>query len=429
MIKNVFLLIAFLLSVQTIKAQDINGAVIKDEGSLIVIKVWGTHQERGYASGYLLANRILSIQNNYFKPRFGSSHKIAKELVIQKSNFNIPLEYIQEAKAMVNGMKAAGADITGFDYRDILVQNSFLDIENMSTFKNSGVDLRNGCSSFHSWGDATAGTSLNGKSVVSRHVDWEADPTLIANHVIVVYIPSETDEQPWLMIGFAGEMGALSGVNQSGLCSFNQVMPGYGEGSLGKAYEPIWFTIRKALEKKDFNGDTFHDTRDIRDAVLTNPNGYADGFIISTLAPSAAGADSLIAMISELTPTKPFHTFRSSNYDDKIPGDNLYVANESIARNNVRLYCMRYNSITNCINTNVPGGTNISEIKNWELMRDCSNLGDKDLQFMQIIPELNILNFSWHNITPAYQNDSIHFDLEELFAEPNLLLKSNLKQK
>ena len=430
LMKILFLIIVFLLSAKTNYAQEIKGEILQEDGNLIVIKVWGTHQERGFASGYLLANKIVSMHNNYFRPRFGSYLEMAKEMIVNESDFTIPSEYIQEAKAMIDGMEAGGADLTDFDYRDILLENSFLDLENMSSLKNSGIDLRNGCSSLLSWGEATAGTSLNGKSVISRHVDWEAHPSIVGNHTIIVHIPSEADEQPWLMIGFIGQMSALSGVNQSGLCLFNQVMPGYGEGSHGKAYEPIWFTIRKSLEKKDFNGDSFHDTRDVRDAVLTNPNGYADGFIISSLAPSTAGVDSLIAMISEVTPTEPFHTFRSNNYDDMIPGDNVYVANEAIARNDVRKYCTRYSSITNCMNTNVPGGTGISELKNWNLMRDCSNLGDANIQFMQIIPELNILNFSRHNVTPAYQNDSIHFDLKELFTDPNpdLIIDSNTNQ-
>lgn len=401
-------------------AQQVNGTILQKNENLIVVKVWGTHQERGFACGYLLADKFVSLHNNYFKPRFGSNLTTAKEMIVKSSHFKIPVEYIKEAQAMVSGMEAAGVDLTGIDYRDILVQNCFLDIENISTFKNEEINLGNGCSSLMSWGDATVGTFLNGKSVISRHVDWEINSYLIANQAIIIHIPSEEDEQPWLLIGFVGQMGVLSGVNQNGLCLFNQSMPGFGYGSLNKAYEPIWFTMRKALEKKDFNGDMVQDTRDIRDAILTNSNGYANGFIISSIAPSTAGADSLVALISELTPTIPYFTFRTNSYDDKIPGDNLYAANESIARNDSRRYCPRYDRMAACMTAKVPGGSIINETENWAFLRDYSNTED-NIQFMQVIPEQNILNLSLYLNSPAFRNDSIQFDLEVLFSNGNAL--------
>ncbi len=40
-----------------------------------------------------------------------------------------------------------------------------------------------------SWGDATIGTCLDGKSVISRHLDWTPDPAITENQAIVIHIP------------------------------------------------------------------------------------------------------------------------------------------------------------------------------------------------------------------------------------------------
>lgn len=93
-------------------AQQVNGTILQGNGNLIVVKVWGTHQERGFACGYLLAEKIVSVHKNYFKPRFGPNLTTAKEMIVQGSHFKISAEYIQEAQAMVSGMEAAGVDLT-----------------------------------------------------------------------------------------------------------------------------------------------------------------------------------------------------------------------------------------------------------------------------------------------------------------------------
>jgi len=56
----------------------------------------------------------------------------------------------------------------------------------------------------------TKGTDLDGKSVISHHLDWAALPVIINNFIVAFHIPSEKDEQPWVNIGFAGLMSSVS---------------------------------------------------------------------------------------------------------------------------------------------------------------------------------------------------------------------------
>ncbi|MBC8343124.1 MAG: T9SS type A sorting domain-containing protein, partial [Bacteroidetes bacterium] len=242
-------------------------------------------------------------------------------------------------------------------------------------------------------------------------LDWQLNTNLIDNQIICIHLPSETDEQPWLSVGFTGMFSVLSGFNQN-LGVFQHVMDDFsGSSSHGKHFEPIWFSMRKAIEKKDFNSDGKNNVQDVRAALMSQSQGYADGYIISAIAKSTETQDSLIAMIAELTPTTPYLTFRYSDYADSIPGDNIYTANYQIARNNSMNFCQRYNSIVTAIGT----GTNISSTSNWDLMRNHSSLSN-NIQFMQYAPEYDLFKITvYRNNQPGYQNLPMTFSISDLF--------------
>ncbi len=406
--KTIILLFVFSIFTGTF-AQNINGIIQSDSANLTVVKVWGTHYERGFAYGYLMGEQISDMVDGYIKPVFGLFLDDARQIIIDGEDLQIDSAYIIESMAIVAGMDSAGTNYGNIDYIDGLVSNSFLDILKLLGFKADSM----GCSSLMNWGDATTGTGLNGKSVISRHQDWTPNQTLINNHVMAIHIPSEADEQPWAMVGFAGQMSVLSGFNQN-VAVFQHMMSDFiGLPNHGLHYEPIWLTLRKSIEKADFNNDGANNTQDVRDAIEINSNGYADGYIVTALAPSSAGADSLIALVAELAPQTPLLTFRSNSYPDDIPGDNLYAANFEIKRNNHNHYCNRYYAVMNALGD----GLEIGEDENWQIMRDNSNGQTGNLQFMQFIPELSIFKISVHRDgLPAYLNDPIVFDVNELLS-------------
>lgn len=421
--KNIIFLylIIIVLSIRISYSQNIQGVILSDTGNITIVKVWGTHQERGFACGYLLADKIKSIYDGYIVPAFGALLPDAKAIIQDGIHIAIDSIYHNEAEAMIAGMDSAGISLNGINYLDLLVANSFLDIQGLGgKFKN--INISNGCSSMMSWGDATIGTGLDGKSVISRHLDWTPDPAITENQAIIVHIPSEPDEQPWLLVGFAGQMSVLSGVNNSGVSAFQHVLSDntHGAANYNMAYEPIWFAIRKGLEKSDFNSDGIDNVNDMREALSSNNNGYADGFIVTMLAASTAGYDSLIALVAELTPESPLHTYRSNNYPDEINGDNLYAANCEIKRNDHQNYCTRYNAVK----TAIGAGTNISSDENWNIMKVYSNSAGANIQFMQVIPENRILKLSvYKNNYPAYQNDSVIYSLDDFFSPLSIINK------
>ncbi|MEI7594683.1 MAG: T9SS type A sorting domain-containing protein [Bacteroidota bacterium] len=411
--KSLFFSITLMLLSVNISYSQVKGTIVSDTGNITIVKVWGTHYERGYAYGFLLSSRILNVYNNYLKPAFGANLQNAKTIVQQGTLIRIDQDYKDEAQGMISGISDAGGNITGMDYSDLLVANSYLDLQGITTFKN--LNFKNGCSSLMSWDAATNGTTLNGKSAITRHLDWSVNSTLNSNQVMVIHIPSETDEQPWALIGFAGQMSALSGFNNSGVSAFQHMMSGtgLGAGSSSSSYEPIWFTIRKGLEKYDYNNDGLHNVQDIKDALLSNTLGYADGFIVATMGPAASNQDSLIACVAELTPATPYITFRTNTFADSIPSDNLYVANSPIKRNNAYNFCTRYNNVKN----NIGNGLLISANQNWDIMRLYSNVGAGNIQMIQLIPEDRTLNLAVYKLgRPAYQNNKKTFNIDSLFS-------------
>ena len=406
----------FLLSLCKVAAQQVNGIIYQDTLGIKVVKVWGTHQQRGFALGSLTGLDITDMIVNYIKPQFGSAYTIARTKVIQEIDISIPQIYKDEAQGVIDGMIASGTNPNNLDQTDILIGNCMLDLGNLLS-----KSFEQGCSTLMSWGDATTGTDLDGKSVASRHMDWTYSSILINHNVIVVHFPSETNETKWLLAGYDGMISALSGINQD-FGAFQQVLADfYGAGLHNKQYVPVWMAIRKALESSDYNNDGARNVQDLHTVLEESTNGFADGFIITSLGRTSP-VDSLVAMVAELTPAAPVRTYRYNNYDDNIPGDNLYASNYQIARNNVHNYDTRYNAIV----ANIGNGTMMSLDSNWTIMRDHSHQSN-NMQFMQYSPEMDYFRMSvWRNGQQAYKNEPMVWSLNDLFGDPTVSIKETV---
>jgi hypothetical protein len=391
----------------------VNGEIIADTNNLVVIKLWGTHAERGYAHGYLIGDQITDIVQGYIIPSFGSDYPEARNLVSNGQDLIIDSLYQVEAKSMIDGMNDAGLNPTNLDYIDILVGNCWSDLEGFFTKKNGGGV---GCSCLLNWGEGTSNSFLFGKSIIARFYDWGGSiPAIINNAAMIIHMPSEPGLQPWLIVGYAGEMvPSGGGVNQGGLSMYKNAMSDFACSAVpGTQYAPYQFTMRKILETDDFNGDGVHNTQDARDGFDANPQGYPVDKIIPVIARNEGNSDSLTAMVAEIAPVAPTHVYRTNSYDDMIPGANLYAANRQIKRNNAQNYCPRYINVS----YNFGDSTNFGIQKNYDIMVNYSNhITQNNYGFIQHIPELDILKVSvFRDNTNAYQLPMTSFDLREFF--------------
>lgn len=404
--KKHMLLPFFILFSFSMKSQ-INGSIIGDVNNIKILKIWGTHDERGYAYGALLGKEINEVFGNYVKPQFGLYYPYARGIVESGLDLKYDSVFVVEAQSIIAGMNHFGINSLNLDYIDLLVCNSLLDVSRLLSSPS-----KISCSTLMSWGEATSGTDLAGKSVITRHLDWTTSPTLVNNQVICVSQPSDVGEQSWVSVGFAGMFSVLSGFNEY-MAVFQNMMDDFtGNASYGRQYEPIWFSLRKSIENKDYNEDGKNNVQDVKSVLKRNSQGYAGAYLISAMAKSIENEDSLIAMIAEIAPTAPYLTFRANDYSDNIPGDNLYTANFQIARNNARNYCERYNGVASAIGT----GTNVSTTSSWNIMRDYSHLSH-NLQLMQYAPELDLFKIAvYGDNKPAYQNTPVSFVISNLLS-------------
>lgn len=392
------------------QSRTVNGEIIADTNNLTILKVWGTSQERGYAYGYLLNEGIKEVSTGFIKPWIGyGNYATARQLLIENEALLVDDAFRNEAIAVVNGMADAGVDTTDFDHIDLMAISFSFTLQGF--FGKSGF----GCSTFLNWGDATAGTDLDGGSVISRHYDSPMYiPAGINNEVLTILLPTEENTQPWLNAEMAGWLvPSGAGVNQAGISIFQNTMSGAGNPQPGVGYVPFELVSRRVLESSDYNGDGVNNTQDVRDALSSNPQGYAGGWIISTLARWDPESDSLTALIAEIAPDEPMLTFRTNTYEDLIPGDNLYAANSPIKRNNANSYCTRYMNMVN----NMGDGTGIGSQENWDLMADYSHpITSYNYMLCQHIPDWNVFNIStYRDNTHAYLLDPLVLDLGELF--------------
>lgn len=397
--KIIFSFLLCILVFTTAKAQSVNGIILADTANYKVIQVFGGHYQRGFAYGYLCAGNIMDIWDNYIQPNYGIYMPFAKAIVGNPATFSVNSEYVLEARGIIDGVAYAGYDTTGLSYLDLFVVNFMTDLEGFMSVKDFPETQQ--CSSLMNWGAATQGTDLNGKAVISHFLDAiSLNQVISRNQVVVVHFPTEADEQPWLMTGTAGQMVASQALNNNGLVVFLNTVNGF-TAQQNKGYEPMTLTLRKAVEKYDFNGDGETYVNDVKAAIDANTNGYARGFIVSAIAYSAAGNDTLISMVAECAPAVPYITYRNINDVDSVDGTNLYAANDFVKRNNAQDYCSRYINVKDSIN-HYFNGVNIGSADNKEIMYTQSTQSSC-LQFIQVIPENGIFTMSVaNNTSPAY---------------------------
>mgnify|MGYP006300232955 FL=1 len=260
-------------------AAQVNGEIETTEGKIIV-KVWGSHYERGEAHGYLLSEEIMDIYNQYvisylFNNNSGQ-YEYARGLFMDY--FNYETKYQNEAEGIIDGMELAGQELyvnsldRELDHLDVLMANSVIDILYLETLSNKDRDDLFGCSSISSWGDATIDDSeLEGELLITRFMDWSTNDVLEDNPIMLISFPEEDDEQPWLSFTYPSMFGSLSAINSSGIATFLNIGNNHDANNYDNIY-PVLLSGRNAIEMEDYNNDGDNTIFDIYDAINDHTN-------------------------------------------------------------------------------------------------------------------------------------------------------------
>ncbi len=393
-----------------IYAQEVNGT-IQQIGDKKIVHVWGTHYERGFAQGYLLADVTFQIYYNYFYQWVTASNPAVYNnlMNVMLARFDFNPRYISEANGILEGMEAAGVSLFNpglnrmLDVDDIMLANAIVDIR---ALRNDmlGDELQLGCASLSSWGESTqADTLLAGNLVISRLMDWDRNSYLLANPIMIVHHPAEADEQKWLSFTYPGYMGALSAISENGSAAFLNV-GNVSSYQYSTGLKHILFSVRDGLELIDYNEDGSHSGTDIYDSV--NDNRHLSGSLVHAIWED--GVDRFAGIIEN---NWWGTALRTQEHNDNIPGSHLAVTNHFRLLYNP-ICCGRYEAIVDSLNIN-PGMT----AKRQHTLLAGAAGWENNMMQMQYTPSTG--NIIWSNSTttlPAYQAPAINLNAGDLFS-------------
>lgn len=391
---------------------DVNGEIDYVDG-FRVMRLWGSHEEMGYAHGYLLGAEIKELFHDYFlwvvdpwtyeniiKPAF-------------RQWMAIPAAYQSEMEHLLAGMVDSGcgiySDVLNRDLtpEDIAIVNSIVDYSQFTDFRHNAVLA---CSSICGWGPGTAPEpSLPGGTLHCRDMDWSDNPDrLLGNRsLIIAYASAIECEQPLVCVSFPGFIACLSGMNAHGVGATLNMGNHPVQPSGASGIVPICFQVRQALETRDPNGDLNHDAEDVW--YVLEGNSRVPSTIVHAFGPyfgsDAADVPSLVI---------------ESNWTGiakRLPADDPGLAPDFIAATNHdrKLYppvsCSRYATIVSMVSVDYQ----IDTAEAWSIESAVSLAWT--VQTMLFRPDVMDLFVSANTDgTPAPQKTPSHMTWAEVFA-------------
>ncbi len=221
-----------------VKVLDTEGAgKLLQVGEHLVCVMEGTHAEMGYQHGRLLSKQIEHIMKEGYQKNALWDRGYTREYVVAQSKRmekHFPPEYIEELKGLVKGIKAAG--IEGLDYDDARLGACTAEILHFDP------DAPPGCSNFACWGQWTT----DGRLLHGRNLDWDIKSGAQDDAVILVWRPK--GGTPFMMVGWAGGIGSVSGMSAKGMTIGEMTLPSPNATFDGL---PLLLTMRRVLETTD----------------------------------------------------------------------------------------------------------------------------------------------------------------------------------
>jgi hypothetical protein len=409
--KRYIYLALLLLSLSGGLIAQVNGELTQVNGKWI-LQTWGTHQERGYAHGYLLSQPIMQIFNTYIYPIVAMSNPTVYNnmTTFYSAYFDVEAKYVQEAQGMIDGMQASGSSIynTGLQRNlnaiDILTFNCLVDLYYYNRYVQNNTKLELDCSSLSSWGTATSADSiLAGGLVITRFMDWNQDGSLIANPLLMVSHPSEPNEQKWIAFTYPGMFGALSAISESGKAAFLNTGNVHSHNNINGVH-PILLSIRNGIELQDYNNDGNDNMTDVYNAVANELS--LSGTIIHTISENP---DVMTGVIE--TNNSQGTVLRTTIHNDALPGSHLAATNH-FRLLNYPVCCTRYANIVDSLIAN----NFVNAKRQFSILSGAAGM-ENNMMAIQYIPGNGTILWSTAtNSQPAFQNEMLRLDTNVLFA-------------
>lgn len=216
----------------TVELLDEEGA-----GKLYQVGEWkvcvmeGTHREMGYQHGRLLAQHARhAMKEGYVKKMLWDRGYTPEYAHAQSARMEkyFPEKYIEEMQGLVEGLKAAGIDDA--TYEDVRLGVTSSEILHFDP------DSPPACSNFAVWGKWTT----DGRLLHGRNLDWAVGADAQDDAVILVWRPE--GGMPFMMVGWAGGIGSVSGMNAAGITLGEMTLP-----SQNATFDGLPLTLRMRM--------------------------------------------------------------------------------------------------------------------------------------------------------------------------------------
>src|SRR5690606_2380546 len=221
------------------------GGALRRVRGLPVLQLTGDARTRGLAHGRLLAPQIVDFFRFYvLEDRLASLDGQAAFAAFLDSHFAYPEEYVTECEAVIEGMRASGADLRipelGRDFVrvDLYAINAYIETRAM----------RSSCTQFACWGERTKGTDVDGGTITGRNMDGEIDVrrVTVSHFLLFAVTPTDPGRKRYVSMMWPGFVGTLTGINEDGFQAMENA-GGTGPGPVVDRLVPISWTMREAL--------------------------------------------------------------------------------------------------------------------------------------------------------------------------------------
>ncbi len=218
---------------------------VSQREGLTIIRLKGSPFDMGYASGVLLQDKMVTLENEFLDMIHGYvpqewKIKLLKGYVMfrnRRLSDYVSLEDRQQIHGVVTGCKDPHPELGPF-YNRMLNYHAAHDISYMMI--DNPLVSKAGCTAFGAWGSATEGGHL----ITGRNFDWEAADVFSRDRVVIMCEPD--GGIPFISVSWASMAGVVSGMNRSGI---SITINGAPSSLPGETATPVAMVARDVLQK------------------------------------------------------------------------------------------------------------------------------------------------------------------------------------
>ena len=221
-------------------AEPLCGRLSEHDG-LRVLELWGTPEQAAYAHGYLLAEEIIALFDEYmFSEVVVPDARVYEAMLVPgvRRQFSWSEQCEAELKAMGRGMRdRLGSENVRSEklgrelgVEDLMIGNALADWFGML------------CSTVSVWGDRT----IDGQTLTARNLDFPSTTSMAAGQIVVVR-RGDGVRRSWIGITWPAMIGVYTAINDEGVTMLMHDANGLAP-SQANGFTPRALILREALE-------------------------------------------------------------------------------------------------------------------------------------------------------------------------------------